>query len=57
MGGNYPEIRLLQALTSGPGQAMPLLESLVNPSFDEDDVTILLVERRPPAPQAPHSST
>jgi sigma-B regulation protein RsbU (phosphoserine phosphatase) len=57
MGGNYPEIRLLQALTAGPGQAMPLLESLVNPSFDEDDVTILLVERRPPAPQAAHSST
>jgi sigma-B regulation protein RsbU (phosphoserine phosphatase) len=47
MGGNYPEIRLQDALASGPGKAMPLLEALVDPAFQQDDVTILLVERNP----------
>jgi serine phosphatase RsbU (regulator of sigma subunit) len=50
MGGNYPEIRLHEALAAGSGQAMPRLESLVDPSFTEDDVTILLVERNHPTP-------
>jgi sigma-B regulation protein RsbU (phosphoserine phosphatase) len=51
MGGNYPEIRLAEALAAGPGRAMPLLEGLVNPAFDQDDVTILLVQRGSSTPE------
>jgi sigma-B regulation protein RsbU (phosphoserine phosphatase) len=43
--GDHPEDRIREALAAGPGEAMPLLEALVNPAFTQDDVTVLLVER------------
>jgi sigma-B regulation protein RsbU (phosphoserine phosphatase) len=45
MGGERPVDRLREALTAAPEEIMQSLESLVNPSFNQDDVTILLIER------------
>lgn len=45
--GENPEDRLREALA---GRSMSTLKSLVNPEFNEDDVTILLVKRRPQEP-------
>ncbi len=43
--GDDPESRLREALADDPAQRMSHLKSLVDPRFNEDDVTILLVER------------
>lgn len=43
--GEDPEDRLRAALADGSGNTMHLLKSLVDPQFNEDDVTILLVKR------------
>jgi sigma-B regulation protein RsbU (phosphoserine phosphatase) len=43
-GGNA-ENRLRDALADRSGKTMQILKSLVNPHFNEDDVTILLVKR------------
>lgn len=43
--GDNPENRLLDALAPGAGDLMNNLKSLINPKFNEDDVTILLVKR------------
>jgi sigma-B regulation protein RsbU (phosphoserine phosphatase) len=43
--GENAEDRLRDALADGSGKSMHLLESLVDPHFNEDDVTILLVKR------------
>jgi serine phosphatase RsbU (regulator of sigma subunit) len=43
--GENPEVRLCEALTDEV-DAMHVLKSLVDPSFNEDDVTILLVKRK-----------
>jgi sigma-B regulation protein RsbU (phosphoserine phosphatase) len=43
-GGNAEE-RLRDALADGSGKTMHILKSLVDPHFNEDDVTILLVKR------------
>jgi sigma-B regulation protein RsbU (phosphoserine phosphatase) len=42
-----PESRLRDALADSSGGTMDNLKSLVNPRFNEDDVTILLVRRDP----------
>ena len=43
--GENAEDRLREALAVDLGETMRLLESLVDPQFNEDDVTILLVKR------------
>jgi phosphoserine phosphatase RsbU/P len=43
--GQNPEERLRRALESVPGDMMANLRSLVDPKFNEDDVTILLLRR------------
>jgi len=40
-----PESRLRDALADSPGRMVPILKSLVDPTRNEDDVTILLVKR------------
>ena len=45
--GEHPENRLCKALAENSGQTMANLKSLVDPKFNEDDVTILLVKRIP----------
>jgi serine phosphatase RsbU (regulator of sigma subunit) len=44
--GNNPERRVQEALATPPGTTIANLKSLINPAFNEDDVTILLVKRR-----------
>jgi serine phosphatase RsbU (regulator of sigma subunit) len=43
--GENPENRLCQALAGSSGRTMSILKSLIDPEFNEDDVTILLIER------------
>ncbi len=43
--GEHPENRLCGACAESAGQTMANLKSLVDPKFNEDDVTILLVKR------------
>lgn len=43
--GENAEGRLQDALADGSGKTMDILKSLVNPHFNEDDATILLVKR------------
>jgi serine phosphatase RsbU (regulator of sigma subunit) len=43
--GENPEGRLRDVLADSSGKRMSLLTSLVDPKFNEDDVTILLVKR------------
>jgi hypothetical protein len=43
--GENPEDRVRDALADRSGRRMSLLKSLVDPKFNEDDVTILLVKR------------
>jgi serine phosphatase RsbU (regulator of sigma subunit) len=45
--GENPEKRLREVLADDSGRTMSNLKSLVAPEFNEDDVTILLVKRRP----------
>ncbi len=47
--GEHPENRLREALAGGSG-TMARLQSLVDPEFNEDDITILLVKREPELP-------
>src|SRR5208283_4866083 len=61
--GTDPANRLRDALADSSGGTMSNLKSLVDPKFNEDDVTILLVKRSPsvgvnpmPSPQAERSS-
>lgn len=51
--GQNPENRLCEALADRSGKTMSSLKSLVDPKFNEDDVTILLLKR----PAASASST
>jgi len=41
----YPENRLRDAFDESAGRTVANLKSLVDPKFNEDDVTILLVKR------------
>jgi serine phosphatase RsbU (regulator of sigma subunit) len=43
--GKNPENRLCDALAESAGRTMANLKSLVDPKFNEDDATILLVKR------------
>ncbi|HVO98520.1 MAG TPA: PP2C family protein-serine/threonine phosphatase [Bryobacteraceae bacterium] len=43
--GENPEARLRNALADRSGRTMSILKSLINPEFNEDDVSILLVKR------------
>jgi len=43
--GEHPENRLRDAFAEGAGRTMANLKSLIDPKFNEDDVTILLVKR------------
>jgi serine phosphatase RsbU (regulator of sigma subunit) len=43
--GPNPENRLRDALADSSGRTMSNLKSLVDPKFNEDDITILLVKR------------
>src|SRR5271166_995412 len=43
--GEHPENRLCDALAESAGRTMANLKSLVDPKFNEDDITILLVKR------------
>ena len=43
--GNDPEGRLRGAISDNPAKTMSNLKSLIDPRFQEDDVTILLVKR------------
>jgi len=45
--GENAEDRLRDALSDRSGRTMSILKSLVDPRFNEDDVTILLVNREP----------
>jgi serine phosphatase RsbU (regulator of sigma subunit) len=45
IGGQNPDGLLREALAGDPRKIMPSLKSLVDPKFNEDDVTILLVRR------------
>lgn len=47
IGGQSPEQRICDALRSDAEQTMPVLGSLIDPKFNEDDVTILLLKRLP----------
>jgi phosphoserine phosphatase RsbU/P len=44
---DHPESRLCQAFAETTSQTMSNLQSLVDPKFNEDDVTILLLKRLP----------
>ncbi len=48
--GEHAEDRLRDALADVSAETMPLLKSLVDPHFNEDDITILLVKRNAGAP-------
>ncbi len=43
--GEHPENRLREAFAESAAQTMANLKSLIDPKFNEDDVTILLVKR------------
>jgi len=43
--GEHPENRLRDAFADSAGRTMANLKSLIDPKFNEDDVTILLVKR------------
>jgi sigma-B regulation protein RsbU (phosphoserine phosphatase) len=43
--GEHPENRLRDAFAESAGRTMTNLKSLVDPKFNEDDITILLVNR------------
>ena len=43
--GEHPENRLWDAFAGSSGRTMANLKSLLDPKFNEDDVTILLVKR------------
>ena len=43
--GEHPENRLCDAFAESVGRTMANLKSLIDPKFNEDDVTILLVKR------------
>jgi phosphoserine phosphatase RsbU/P len=43
--GDQPEERLRDVLADGSRTMMSNLKSLVNPKFNEDDVTVLLIKR------------
>ncbi len=43
--GEYPEDRLRNVLADGSGNTMDRVKSLVDPEFNEDDITILMVKR------------
>ncbi len=43
--GDDPQPQLREALDSDPAKTMSNLKSLLDPRFNEDDVTILLVKR------------
>ena len=43
--GEHPEYRLRDAFAESTGRTMANLKSLVDPKFNEDDITILLVKR------------
>jgi sigma-B regulation protein RsbU (phosphoserine phosphatase) len=43
--GENAEDRLRDALADNSGRTMPILQSLIDPEFNQDDVTILLVKR------------
>jgi phosphoserine phosphatase RsbU/P len=45
IGGQKPEERVCEAIADGSGSAMSNLKSLINPKFNEDDITILLLKR------------
>jgi sigma-B regulation protein RsbU (phosphoserine phosphatase) len=45
--GENPQDRLRDALGENSGRTMAKLKSLVDPKFNQDDVTILLVKRPP----------
>ncbi len=45
IGAEHPESRLLDAFAESAERTMANLKSLVDPKFNEDDVTILLVKR------------
>jgi sigma-B regulation protein RsbU (phosphoserine phosphatase) len=45
--GEHPENRVRDAFAESAGQMMANLRSLVDPKFNEDDVTVLLVKRTP----------
>ncbi|MBV8069936.1 MAG: serine/threonine-protein phosphatase [Acidobacteriaceae bacterium] len=46
--GDGPESRLREALTGEPKSSLANLERLIDPALNEDDVTILLVQRTVP---------
>ena len=43
--GEHPENRVREAIVDGAGRTIANLKSLIDPKFNEDDVTILLVRR------------
>ncbi len=43
--GKHPENRVREAIVDGTGRTIANLKSLIDPKFNEDDVTILLVRR------------
>lgn len=43
--GEHPENRLCDVFAESAGRTMANLKSLIDPKFNEDDVTILLVKR------------
>jgi serine phosphatase RsbU (regulator of sigma subunit) len=45
IGGQKPEERVCEAIENDSGRAMWNLKSMLNPKFNEDDVTILLLTR------------
>jgi sigma-B regulation protein RsbU (phosphoserine phosphatase) len=55
--GDNAENRLRDALADRSGRTMSILKSLVDPKFNEDDVTILLVKRQADAAQSVTSSS
>jgi sigma-B regulation protein RsbU (phosphoserine phosphatase) len=54
IGGQNPEERICEAIAGHSGPVMSNLTSLINPKFNEDDITILLLSRLsarlPPGP-------
>jgi sigma-B regulation protein RsbU (phosphoserine phosphatase) len=47
IGVSKPEQRICEAMMDDSGMPMSTLKSLLNPKFNEDDITILLLTRRP----------
>ena len=45
IGGHSPEERVCEAIAGHSGPVMSNLKSLINPKFNEDDITILLLTR------------